>query len=448
MAALALVGLGAGAFIAPYTASAAAPPGSGINVDTNASLDPGAGNQNGINIECSWALEDVDNNWGNGMNYSANGFVGDSSPNVKPAVTPCQGRPPVQADSQVVHIDVLPNSHDQPTEQYVELWLAVDYLADPNSASNPLVVDFEVYHPDGSLKFQVPASRYVNCNGPSGMFSAAVQTGQIAQASIGTAQTLNTDTMLNLCTQGVKFLYYGAFPISKHQPWGEYQIVANAEDDFGADTLEYNINVLPFYDLRTDFTSVDWPVLTRNAHKRVIGDFELNTPSRPTVVNRGNAGIAIGVVFDEMCLVGFESQCNVDRKNIDEFDSAFGVRHDLLVAVGDEQIRPNVVTGDQGSTRVSADTLITFESGGDIQPGQSLCPNDRGKVEFSLYTSADQERGDYEGRVTVYAMPLIVDAEDDSYCPTDNGSVYYGDFEYNQYEVDPSLISSDHWSPV
>jgi hypothetical protein len=447
MAAIGLAGLGAAAFIAPYSASAA-PPSGGININTNASLDPGAGNQNGVNIECSWALEDVDNNWGNAMTYKAGALWGDSSPSSSPEETPCAGRPPAQADSDVVHIDVLPNSHDMPTEQYVELWMAVDYLADPDSGNNPLVVDFEVYHPDGSLKFQVPASRYVNCNGPSGMFDAAVQTGQVSRNSIGTSATLDTDTMLNLCTQGVKFLYYGAFPISKHQPWGEYTIIASAEDDFGADTLEYKINVMPFYDLRTDFTSVDWPVLTRGAHKRVIGDFDLTNASRPTVVNRGNAGISIGVVYDEMCLVGFEAQCNVDRKNIDEFDAAFGVRHDLLVAVGDEQVRPNVVTGDQGSTRVPADTLITFESGGAIQPGQSLCPNDRGKVEFSLYTDSDQERGDYEGAVTVFAIPLIDDAEDTSYCPTDNGSVYFGDFEYNQYEVNPNLISSDHWNPA
>jgi hypothetical protein len=307
-------------------------------------------------------------------------------------------------------------------------------------------VDWEVYHPDGSLKFQVPGRRYVDCAGPSGMFEAAFRTGQVSRASVGQPDTLDTDTMLNLCTQGVKFLYYGAFPISKHQPWGEYTIVASAEDNYGSDSLSYKINVLPFYDLRADFTSVSWPDLTRGSHKRVIGDFDLSTAGRPTVVNRGNAGIGVEVEFDVMCLTGFESQCTVDRKNIDEFDAAFGVRHDLLVAVGDTQVRPNVVTGDQGSTPVPPMTRIGFEKGGDIGSGQSLCPNDRGKVELSLYTSNDQETGIYRGAVSVYAVPLKVMPSDTSYCPTDNGGVYYGDFGYNRYVVDPTLISNTHWN--
>jgi hypothetical protein len=223
-------------------------------------------------------------------------------------------------------------------------------------------------------------------------------------------------------------------------------VVATAEDNYGSDSLTYGINVLPFYDLQADFTSVQWPALTRGAHKRVIGDFDLTNPARPTVVNRGNAGIGIEVEFDKMCLVGFESQCGtVDRKRIDEFDSAFGVRHDLLVAVGDEQTRPNVVTGDQGSTRKPNGYRMSFEYEGDVQPGQSLCPNDRGKVEFSLYTSADQETGEYRGGVSVYAVPLMVEDGDTSYCPTDKGSVYTGDFAYNRYQVDPSLISNMHW---
>lgn len=423
-------------------ASAVDTPSGQVGATTNASLAAGTVNQNGVNIECSWALEDVDSDWTNKMTYKYQTFWGDSTPDKKPVVTPCQGRPPSQAAAgTTVHIDVLPNSHDLPTEQFVELWTAVDFLSDPDSASNPLVVDWQVYHPDGTLKFQVPARRYNSCSGPSGMFDAAVATGQIARSSIGEPSTLDADTMLNLCTQGIKFLYYGAFPISKHQPWGEYTIVANADDQFGADTMTYKINVLPFYDLRADFTSVDWPVLTRGAHKRVIGDFELTTSARPTVVNRGNAGIGLEVEFGVMCLVGFESQCGVDRKNIDQFDSAFGVRHDLLVAVGDEQARPNVVVGDQGATRKAAGFRMNFKSGGKVQPGQTLCPNDKGKVEFSLYTSSDQETGTYKGGVTVYGVPL----GRGSYCPTDNGSVYFGDFDYNKYVVDPSKISNTHW---
>ncbi len=442
-AALALAALGGSFMVAAQPANA---DDHDIDAGTHAVLEPGAMNQNGVHIECSWALEDVDSDWRNAMDYFYGPFEGDSTPDLRPEIVPCQGRPPMQVEAPTVHIDVYPNSHDAPTEQYVELWLAVDYLADPDSANNPLVVDFEVYHPDGTLKFQVPGKRYEDCYGPDGMFEAAVRTGQITREAIGRPETLDTDTMLNLCTQGTKFLYYGAFPISKHQPWGEYLIRATAEDDFGAHSLEYYINVLPFYDLRADFDSVEWPLLTRGAHKRVMGDFDLGNPERPTVVNRGNAGIGLEVEYSKMCLAGFEAQCEtVDRKNIDEFDAAFGVRHDLLVAVGDEQVRPNVVVGDQGADRKPDGFRINFMVEGDVQPEQTLCPNDKGKVEFSLYTSNDQETGAYRGEVALYAVPLAIGETDGSYCPTDNGSVYYGDFPYNQYMIDPGLISNMHW---
>jgi hypothetical protein len=445
VAVLAVLGLGGG--LLAFSGSAGATESNDeVEATTKASLSAGAENQNGIDIECSWALEDVDSDWRTAMTYKFGPFWGDSTPNTQPEVVPCQGRPPTQAaQGTEIQIDVLANSEDEPTEQYVELWMAVDYLASPDSTSNPLVVDWEVYHPDGTLKFQVPARRYADCAGPLGMFDAAVATGQITRSAIGQPDALDPDTLLNLCTQSEKFLYYGAFPISKHQPWGEYTIVGTAEDNFGSDSIEYKINVLPFYDLRADFTEVSWPALTRDAHKRVGGDVALNTPARPTVVNRGNAGITVEVEYDVMCLVGFESQCTVDRKNIDAFDAAFGVRTDLLVAVGDVESRPNVVTGDQGSTPVPPNTRINFEYLGDTQPGQSLCPNDRGKVEFSLYTENDQETGSYKGAVSVYAVPLAADGS--SYCPTDNGSVYYGDFPYNQYVVDPTLISNTHWGP-
>jgi hypothetical protein len=430
--------------LASNSASAEVNGGGPIDAETNATLEVSNQNQNGVYIECSWALEDVDSDFRNGMDYYFGGYAGDSTPGVRPEFEPCYGNPPNQ-EQGIVHIDVWPNSHDEPTEQYVELWAAVDFIGNPNDPVNLLTVDWEVYHPDGSLKFQVPGRNYADCYGPAGMFDAAIDTGQIEPSSIQSEEGFVTDTIQNLCFQGAKYLYYGAFPISKHQPYGEYTIVAKANDNYGSSQLEYRINVLPFYDLQTDFDSVNWPVLTRNSHRRVIGDFLFSTPDRPTVVNRGNAGIGIEVRLSDMCLAGFEAQCyTVDTKRIDRFDSAFGVRHDVLVAVGDTQNRPNVVTGDQGSDPIPGGEWMYFNVEGDIQADQSLCPNDKGKVEFSLYTKPGQEAGDYNGTVSVRAVPLM-NTPDGSYCPTDNGSVYYGDFFYNQYEVNPGLISNTHW---
>ena len=446
----ALALLGGLALSAPTQASA--DEGGGQDKKTTATYAPSDGNKNNVGIECSWALEDVDSDWDSNpkMTYKANAYWGDSTPNVKPNPAACDretspgnGTPPSQSPiGQAIHIDVLPNSHDLPTEQYVELWSAVDTDVDPDSTTNPLAVRWEVRHPDGTLKFQVIGTRYEGCAGPVGMFSAAIQgTGQITQRALGLPQDLSLNTMTNLCQQGQKHLYYGAFPISKHQPWGTYKITAIAEDDFGDDSMTYNINVLPFFDLRSDFSTVDFEGLSRNAHERVLGDFLMNTPEYPTVVNRGNTGVTLELEYTRMCKVGFELQCDLASKNIDRFDAGFGVRHDLLVAVGDTQSRPGVVTGDQGSNPKPDGFRFNFAYGGAINSGQQLCPNDRGKVEFSLYTDSI-ETGTYRGDVSVFAVDVPSANE---YCPTDNGSVYFGDFPYNQYRIDPTLISNTHW---
>lgn len=443
------------------------------DADTGATLQVDSSNPNGVHIECSWALEDVDSNWDNGMDYRYGNYHGDATPNLRPSPTPCtgglgEGRPDQPREGGVIHIDVLPNSHDKPTEQYVELWSAVDFMSDPQNPANPLSVDWEIYHPDGTLKFQVPGSLHTDCNGPSdgnnaSMFGAAIATGQVEADAVQSGQQFNTDTIQNLCAQGEKHLFYGAFPISKHQPHGTYTVIAKANDNYGSSQQVYFINVMPFHDLQADFDTVNWGSLTRNSHRRVIGDFLMNTGERPTVVNRGNTGISIHTKLTDLCLVGFENQCDtVSSKRIDEFDSAFGVGdgdatppHFSMVAVGDLQDRPNVLTGDQGNTPIPGGEWMYYDYDGDVQRAQTLCPNDRGKVEFSLYTKANQEPGRYAGMAYVRAVPPysaapqpMVESDDgrEPHCETDRGSVYAGDFFYNRYVVDYGLVTNGYWT--
>ncbi|MDJ0769507.1 MAG: hypothetical protein QNJ12_11965, partial [Ilumatobacter sp.] len=65
-----------------------------------------------------------------------------------------------------------------------------------------------------------------------------------------------------------------------------------------------------------------------------------------------------------------------------------------------------------------------------VVSGWARCPSRHVPVHV-----ADQTRIDH----------VLVVREGGSYCPTDNGSVYYGDFPYNQYMIDPGLISNMHW---
>jgi hypothetical protein len=382
--------------------------------DTSATVGGGA---TPPTIECGWALNDVDHNWA-----SAPEMTYGQDDSLASAGSPCVASGNVATMPNpypVPVISVKPNAHDEPTQAYVELWGAV--------TSNNLAglhVYFDVWHPDGTHKVQIDAARYADrntsarCGGPTGMFTASETTGQLTHQAV-----LNIQAE---CVNQQKSLWYAAFGISKHQPYGLYRIDLTAANAGGAAVVQtFYIEVLSFYQLEKDFTSVNFGPVGPNAHfwQPTAGDFIWdgtdNAANQHTSVrNTGNAGIGIDLRFHSLCLTTAPvspTGCT-DDKRIDHFDAKFGTTIASLEALGEGGLAL-ALTSDLASTAkpAPAGPLYSFT---DTGTGQTLCPNDVGKIEFSIYTENIQAG-------TYAASPGIqIIADPNPNCPTDLGGVY------------------------
>ncbi len=315
------------------------------DVDTSATVGSGGGTA--PTIQCAWALNDANHNWTDSMQYGNDDDApdGPNAPAGNTDAAPCvaSGVAAAQATNWTDVIEVKPNAHDQPTLAYVELWAAVS----SNSPSST-IVRWDVFHPDDSPKVQVDGTRYTTdptrCTGPAGMFGAAVTTSQMTTGA--------RDNIIAECSNQQKNYWYGAFPISKHQPYGSYRIEVTASIAGGAETtLTYYITVMPFYQLEKDFTTVDFGSVSVNNHywQVTAGDFAFASGG-PTVRNTGNAGIGLDVSFDPLCKAGVTS-CS-DLKRIDLFDALFGARSlsNVQYIGTNPDGTPNIALGLPGNT--------------------------------------------------------------------------------------------------
>jgi hypothetical protein len=334
-------------------------------------------------------------------------------------------------------IDVKPNAHDLPTEQFVELWGGIT-----STNANPSVY-FDVYHPDGSLKKQIDARKYASkptaarCEGPSGMFAAAQATGQLTYDA--------TSNIINECKYESKQLWYGAFGISKHQPNGLYKVVLSAGAAGGQKvTQTFYINVQGFMNLEKDFTTVNFGSVGVNSHYETTdGDFnfdgaDLAGNTKTSVRNTGNTGVALGVRFASMCLTTAAS-CS-DNKRIDHFDTKFGVGVlPNLQSLGDQSLN-TALESDLTTDVMPAPLGVQNNFDTDIK--RTLCPNDVGKIEFSIWTE-NIEGGNYDsGSAT--GIQLV--ARPNPICETDNGHVYLANLGTPQFGNPPTPISNSHWT--
>lgn len=381
------------------------------DADTSATV---GGNSNAPVIECAWALNDADGNWSGTppMQYGP-----DDDPSANPGF-PCQpvggaAAMPNPFGTPVIH--VLPNAHDEPTLAWVELWGAV------TSSASGLEVYWDVYHPDGTHKVQIDGTRYaapgINspaCNGPTGMFGAAQATGQLASGAI--------TNIINECLGQQKSLWYSAFGISKHQPHGLYRIVMTAFAPNSAQvTQEYYVNVMSFFNLEKDFTNVQFGNVSANDHfwQPVSGDYlwdgtDNAANQKTSVRNTGNAGMGLAVRFHSMCLSGLPisgTGCT-DNKRIDHFDAKFGKVPTGLQSLGAVDLATSL-TSDLTSNANPPPAGPWYYFDDDIN--RTLCANEIGKIEFSIWTEAIQT-GSY---VATPGIGLL--ARHIALCPTDLG---------------------------
>jgi hypothetical protein len=372
-------------------------------------------------VECAWALNDVDHNWSGPVLMQYGQDDSTATPG-SPCVVDGDGAKQLN-NNPVPMIHVLPNADDSPTQAWVELWGAV---TSSNTANT--IVYWDIYHPGpngdgtGSFKVQVDGSRYADSSSPGKcnddtvtgpMFGAAKSTGQM---TTGAATNIIAE-----CKFQQKSLWYGAFGISKHQPWGLYRIVLHAAVAGGVETtFTYYIYVQPFFQLEKDFTTINFGSVGPNSHnyQPVPGDFDWNGTNNAsnqasTVRNTGNAGMGLSLKFASMCL-STAASCT-DDKRIDHFDAKYGKIVSDMQTLGPDF--GSALVSDLSSTAKPAPYGPQYDFDNTIN--RTLCPNDPAKIEFSIYTENIQA-GVYDSNGT--GIRLI--GRGNPICPTDNGEPY------------------------
>lgn len=409
-------------------------------------------------IECGWALPDANPKGGAETSNTTTGAVNYTGPNgtdtppstsgtyafqyytsspfdttvMTPTntagspVTPCQlgftGNPnpgsATQATGDRHMTQVLPNAANTPAQRRIELWSAVD---DTQGVSNIAKVYWDVYHPNGTLKVEVQGVQETNCFGPYGtsttsdpMFTAAIGTGQLSSTAVNNA----THGIIALCNEGVKQLWHNAFTVSKDQPSGQYKIVETAVDKNGnVAHLTYYIDIIPFFDLAINFSSVNYGTISANQSSTVPGGVTFGNSSRPAVTNLGNSGEQIGLSWSPM--VGATT-----GKCINHFDASFGTYgpggKSPALTPGLLQHITGTATCPSAGTAGKNSPTVWFNGMG----SQLLCPNDIGKLDLSidpeLNTSA-VPADTYTGKLTVFARNSTPATGG---CPTDFGVPY------------------------
>jgi len=401
-------------------------------------------------VDCSWAMPDMNRAY-NGTNiayYDGTTGNSDDDPLTNPTPTsPCaipvdgSGTPtgfPTQANGARHQVQVRPNALNQPTPRRIELWSAVSA---PGGLSSINSVFWKVYHPDGTFKAQIHAENLVNgvpqnyehgayaapssalsaafprsgdCYGPGGstpnagpMFKGA-STGATAtnhgnnELSAGAADAANNNSLIAACNQQQRAFFYAGFDLHKEQPCGEYIVEAHAVvNGAEATVLKYSVDVQCFYDLETDFTSVDWQTLIPGSPKTLAGDTLFNPgDGRPTVRNGGNTGMEIGIQFAPLVQSDANGVALPGGKLITWFDGLFGrdPNHLQPIAKVDSGIHPQVL---------GAPSYFDSSPANGGQPYyQVLCSDEVGKLDLSVHPAPDLPAGNYVGSMAVVAQRM------------------------------------------
>jgi hypothetical protein len=215
-------------------------------------------------------------------------------------------------------------------------------VTDPNGRGDIAQVHADVYHPDGSFKFQVLATKLDPIADQAEIEQAKADA---VAAETGTWTTNVTEMLLDPTlppvtdepiTQDVAdmldeeiyntetaYIYRADWLMNYHQPAGIYTVECWATDGSG----EQSFRIVSWYEwvatpvLELDFTSIDYGEIVPCVEKTVPGDYTMDPagpapPVMPTVKNEGNVPLDIGV--HSTAMVGVNQ-----GKEIVDFDAKF-----------------------------------------------------------------------------------------------------------------------------
>lgn len=255
-------------------------------------------------------------------------------------------------------------------------------VTDPQGVNTVDKVYADIWHPDGTFKYQIELH-------PVG-FNTGVYDKTEALAIWNHAQSCHHDLLtydetyfsgmseseadvdiLDQINEQLAYVYYAEAKLSYHQPGGYYCVGVRGHDTFGSwsDHLLNQFWYIPTSAVDIDFTSINYGSAVIGTPKWVGGDKDMQTPNKPTVRNVGNTDVALYVKQNHMGFGKTDGNWNV------EFDAR-------LSADGDDVV-------------YDPDTLTRI-------PGVlELCTLE--KLDFSIHIKKGMPAYDYSGSMDLYA---------------------------------------------
>ena len=239
-------------------------------------------------------------------------------------------------DEPGTQVDIIPSD--------TKMMYAYVVVTDPNGRGDIAQVFCDVYHPDGSFKFQVHGV-LLDPAVPADVTEMEEAKAAAVVAETGTWLTNLPEMLANTAVEPVPaepitqevadwldeeifntetaYMYKAEIPMSYHQPCGRYTVESWATDGSGEQSfrLESWYVWVETKVLELDFTSIDYGEVVPCVEKIVPGDYVLETagpapPVKPSVKNEGNIALTIGV--HSTAMVG-----DSELKTIENFDTKF-----------------------------------------------------------------------------------------------------------------------------
>jgi len=254
-------------------------------------------------------------------------------------------------------------------------------VSDEESRDTIADVFVDVFHPDGSFKYQVHAD-WMNISDAASIEDCK----DIARDHGLISSQDHQDIDYNIFSQQNWYMYKVYLPMYYHQPSGIYDIKAYAVDDQSklSNPLNTTLEWLAGTYLELDFTEIEFGSVQPGAWKVLNGDLDMGTPESPTLKNQGNTEVMVGVEFSDF--IGQEENPN---KIIDEFDAQ-------LRNMGTDNW--GEIPGEHLEFRSNEQVWFTYPV--------SLCRQE--KIDFSVHADIGIVPDTYNGNLTIYVQPNIV----------------------------------------
>jgi len=251
-------------------------------------------------------------------------------------------------------------------------------VSDAESRDTISDVFIDIFHPDGSFKYQAHATKIESQLEVEECKDAALEAGLITSSD-------HDDIDYNIFSQQNWYMYKVYLPMYYHQPSGLYDCETYAVDSQSrvSENKTVSFEWIAGTYLQLDFENIEFGSIQPGAWKIINGDLDMTTQS-PTLKNEGNTEILVGLEFEEFRGIEY-------NKIIDDFDAQLrNMGTDNYLKIPGEHIE------------FAADEQVWF-----TYP-ISLCRQE--KIDFSIHADVGVVPDNYQGGLTMYAQPVIVSA--------------------------------------